>query len=266
MSTESIFEIYAVRYGHHDRNASENFIGGDAHNQPMPLDYFVWAVVGPTKTYLVDTGFDLAASRARGRTLLRPVEEGLRAIGIDHATVSDIIISHMHYDHAGNRDLFPAATYHLQDEEMAYCTGRCMCHGMFNHAFDPADVQSMVGKIFDRRVHFHDGVSEIEPGLTVHRVGGHTRGLQVVRVKTKRGWVVLGSDASHFYANFEQYRPFPVVDNVADMMAGYDTMRALATSVRHIIPGHDPLVLDRYPRARADIADIVRLDETPTEY
>jgi glyoxylase-like metal-dependent hydrolase (beta-lactamase superfamily II) len=266
MSTESLFEIYAVRYAHHDRNASANFIGGDPHDEAMPLDYFVWAVVGPHKTYLVDTGFDRAASLARGRQLLRPVAEGLEAIGIDHATVSDIIISHMHYDHAGNRDLFPAATYHLQDEEMAYCTGRCMSHGIFSHAFDPADIQSMVGKLFDKRVRFHDGESEIEPGLTVHRVGGHTRGLQVVRVKTRRGWVVLGSDAAHFYANFEQYRPFPVVDNVAQMVAGYDRMRALATSERHIVPGHDPLVLQRYPRARADIADIVRLDESPADY
>jgi len=141
-----------------------------------------------------------------------------------------------------------------------------MCHPVFNHAFDPVDIQSMVGKVFAGRVRFHDGEHQIEPGLTVHHLGGHTRGLQIVRVKTKRGWVVLGSDASHYYANFEQYRPFPVVDNVAQMIAGYDRMRALATSIRHIVPGHDPLVLERYPRARADIADIVRLDEDPIAY
>lgn len=266
MSTESTFEIHAVRYAHHDRNAAENFLGGDPHDLPMPLDYFVWAVIGPHKTYIVDTGFDMVASRTRQRRLVRPVEEGLRAIGIDHAAVTDIIISHMHFDHAGNRELFPAATYHLQDSEMAYCTGRCMCHPMLNHPFEPADVQSMVGKVFDGRVRFHDGDSQIEPGLTVHRVGGHSRGLQIVRVKTKRGWVVIGSDASHFYANFEQYRPFPVVDSVADMLAGYDRMRELSTTIRHIIPGHDPLVLDRYPRSLPGIADIVRLDETPTDY
>jgi len=135
-----------------------------------------------------------------------------------------------------------------------------------NHSFDIKDVQAMIGRIYAGKVAFHDGHGEIEPGLTVHRIGGHTRGLQVVRVKTQRGWVVLGSDAAHFYANFEQYRPFPVVDSVADMMAGYDRMRALATSIRHIVPGHDPLVLDRYPRAREGIADIVRLDLEPVVY
>lgn len=266
MSVEQLFDIHAVRYGHHDRRVTDNFLGGDPHDAPMPLDYYVWAVVGPERTYLVDTGFDAAAGRARGRQLLHPVEDGLAAIGIDPAAVADIIITHMHYDHAGNRDLFPNATYHVQDEEMAFCTGRCMCQPALNHSFAAADVQSMVGKVFDGRVRFHDGDSQIEPGLTVHRVGGHTRGLQVVRVKTRRGWVVLGSDASHFYANFEQYRPFPVVDSVAEMLAGYDRMRELATSIRHIVPGHDPLVLDRYPRSRPDLADIVRLDQPSTDY
>jgi len=162
--------------------------------------------------------------------------------------------------------MFPLATYHVQDLEMAFCTGRCMCHPHMNHSFDVADVKAMVGKVYDGRVRFHDGDSEIEPGLTVHLVGGHTRGLQIVRVKTQRGWVVVGSDAAHFYANFEQYRPFPVVENVADMLAGYDRMRQLATSIRHIIPGHDPLVLSRYPAARLGLADIVRLDRDPIQY
>jgi len=266
MSTESLFDIYAVRYGHHDRNAAANFIGGDPHDLPMALDYFVWALVGPTKTYVVDTGFDAATGLQRNRQLVRPVEDGLKAIGIDPATVTDVIISHMHFDHAGNRDMFPLATYHVQDLEMAFCTGRCMCHPHMNHSFDVADVKAMVGKVYDGRVRFHDGDSEIEPGLTVHLVGGHTRGLQIVRVKTQRGWVVVGSDAAHFYANFEQYRPFPVVENVADMLAGYDRMRQLATSIRHIIPGHDPLVLSRYPAARLGLADIVRLDRDPIQY
>ena len=72
-------------------------------------------------------------------------------------------------------------------------------------------------------------------------------GLQVVRVATRRGWVVLASDASHFYANMEQIRPFPIVWSVADMVDGYRKLRALADSPAHIIPGHDPLVLQRYP-------------------
>ena len=257
------YELYAIRYGHLDRNAAANFIGGDAHDGPMPLDYFVWAIVGRDRTIILDTGFDAATAVRRQRQLLRPVGEGLKMIGIDPDSVQDVILSHMHFDHCGNHDLFPRARYHVQDAEMAYCTGRCMCHNVLRHPFDYADVASMLAKLFAGRVTFHDGASELAPNITLHRVGGHSKGLQVVRVLTRRGWVVLGSDASHFYANFEQNRPFPVVESVTDMLDGYDTMRRLASSGQHIIPGHDPLVLARYPAALSGVPDIVRLDLDP---
>jgi glyoxylase-like metal-dependent hydrolase (beta-lactamase superfamily II) len=123
----------------------------------------------------------------------------------------------------------------------------------------------MVGRVFTDRVVFHDGESELAPGLTLHRVGGHTRGLQVVRAHTRRGWVVLASDAAHFYANWQQRRPFPIVDDIPRYLAALDRIEALADSPRHVIPGHDPLVLQRYPRALPDVADIVRLDVDPMD-
>lgn len=257
------YEIYAVRYGHLERNAAANFIGGDEHDGPMPLDYFVWVIKGEARTFLLDTGFDKATGLRRQRQLVRPVEVGLAALGIQTGDVEDVIISHMHFDHAGNLDLFPNARFHIQDAELAFCTGRCMCEPFLRHAFDEKDVASMIGKVFTGRACFHEGDEEIAPGISLHLLGGHTKGLQAVRVRTQRGWVVLGSDASHFYANFEQRRPFPVVENVADMLAGYERMRALATSAKHIIPGHDPLVLARYPAARAGLEGVVRLDLEP---
>ncbi len=257
------YEIYAIRYAHLDRTARHNFIGGDEHDLPMALDYFIWAIVGDNGTYLLDTGFDEPMGQKRGRQIVRPVDQGLRAVGIDPASVQNIIISHMHYDHAGNRDMFPNARYHIQDSEMEFCTGRCMCQEYMRHAYEPGDVGAMVERVFADRVCFHDGDSEIAPGISVHHVGGHTRGLQITRVKTKRGWVVLGSDASHFYANFEQRRPFPVVENVAEMIAGYDRMAELASSPKHIIPGHDPLMLVRYPAFKEGLDGVVRLDANP---
>jgi glyoxylase-like metal-dependent hydrolase (beta-lactamase superfamily II) len=185
-------------------------------------------------------------------------------IGIDPDSVKDVIISHMHYDHTGNNDLFPNATYHLQDREMAFCTGRCMCHSQLRRSFEEDDVTAMIGRLFRGRVQFHDGTDELAPGLTVHHVGGHTAGLQVVRVKTARGWVVLAADASHFYANFEQMRAYPTVYNVGDMLEGFATVRRLGTSLQHVVPGHDPLVFARYPAAKPGLEGIaVRLDVAP---
>jgi glyoxylase-like metal-dependent hydrolase (beta-lactamase superfamily II) len=258
------YEVYAIRYAHHERRASDNFIGGDPHDGPMPLDYFVWAIKGRAGTYVLDTGFDPGMAERRGREFLGDPGEGLRAVGVDPAAVEDVIVSHMHYDHAGNHALFPNARYHIQDREMAFCTGRCMCHPAMRAPFEPEDVVAMVRRVFEGRVRFHDGAAELAPGLTVHHVGGHTMGLQVVRVWTRRGWVVLASDAAHLYANIEQGRPFPIVHNVADMLEAFETVRRLASSPGHVVPGHDPLVMARYPAPRPELeGKAVRLDAEP---
>lgn len=264
MSALEPYELYAIRYAHHDRRASENFIGGDPHDGPMPLDYFVWAIVGQSKIFVLDTGFDAEMAKKRKRELLRNPGEGLKAIGVDPAKVEDVIISHMHYDHCGNYDLFPNARFHLQEREMQYGTGRYMCHPTMRFPYEADDVVALVRKVFAGRVQFHDGQSEVAPGLSLHHVGGHTMGLQVARVWTRRGWVVLASDASHLYANMNQGRPFPIVFNVGDMLEGHKTLQRLASSPNHVIPGHDPLVLKRYPAARPELEGaIVRLDLEP---
>jgi glyoxylase-like metal-dependent hydrolase (beta-lactamase superfamily II) len=258
------YRVFAVKYAHHERRSSENFIGGDSHDVAMPLDYFVWVVAGATRTFVVDTGFDAEQAAQRRRTITRPVADGLRAIGVDPASVQDVIVTHMHYDHAGNRGLFPHARYHIQDREMAYCTGRCMCHPHMNQPFEPEDVTSMVRRVFAGRVAFHGGDAELAPGVSVHLIGGHTNGLQCVRVRTAAGWLVLASDASHFYANMEQRRPFPIVYNLGDMMDGYARLHALADAPQLVVPGHDPAVLARFPAAsREHEGWSARLDAGP---
>jgi glyoxylase-like metal-dependent hydrolase (beta-lactamase superfamily II) len=258
------YEIYAIHYGHHDRKAHENFIGGDPHDDSsMPLDYFVWAIVGEERTFVLDTGFAPEMATKRGRQLIRPVAEGLKAIGIDPAQVRDVILSHMHYYHAGNIPLFERARFHIQDAEMEFVTGRSMCHAVMRQAFEAEHVSHMVHRIFDERVQFHDGQSELAPGITLHKVGGHTKGLQVTRVKTRRGYVVLASDASHLYANMERRHPFPIVVDVDDYLEAFTTIRNLASSEAHVVPGHDPLVLARYPLAKACLSGVVRLDAEP---
>lgn len=262
--TSDTYQLYALRYGHHPRKAAENFIGGDDHTSDMPLDYFVWAIVGDKKTFVLDTGFDPEVARRRGRITTRPIEEGLKAIGVEPGGVEDVVISHMHYDHAGNLGAFPNARFHIQDAEMAYCTGRCMCHAIMRMPFEAQDVAAMVHRVFEGRVQFHEGTAELAPGITLHKLGGHTKGLQVMRVKTERGFVVLASDAAHLYANLDRNHPFPVLADVGDYLEGLNTVRTLATSLDHIIPGHDPMVLTDYPAARAGLEGVVRVDLAPS--
>jgi len=258
------YEVHAVKYAHHQRSARFNFLGGDPHDGPMPLDFFVWVVRGPAGTFVIDTGFSAETAKIRSRELIRCPTEGIKLLGLDAAEVSDVVITHLHYDHAGNLDKFPNARFHLQDKEMSFATGRCMCHEPLRHAFSVEDICLMVRHVFGGRVRFHDGCGTLAPGLSVHHIGGHTAGLQAVRVWTKRGWVVLASDASHFYANMKETRPFPIVLDVMKMIEGYDVLRSLADSEEHIVPGHDPLVLRQYPPSAPGLEGIAcRLDVAP---
>ena len=259
------FNLFAIRYAHHPkRSAAENFIGGDPHDEASPLDYFVWVAQRSDRVFLVDTGFGEAAAKARQRQLLRAPAEGVRALGLDPGEIGDVIITHLHYDHAGTLDAFPHARFHVQDREMQFATGRCMCHPAMRHAFDVEDVTALVRHLFAGRVAFHDGDEELASGLSVHRIGGHTAGIQCVRVLTRRGWVVLASDTSHLYANMEQGRPFPIVFNVAEMLDGHKRLHQLVASPRHIVPGHDPQVMKRYLAPGRELDGIVvRLDAEP---
>jgi glyoxylase-like metal-dependent hydrolase (beta-lactamase superfamily II) len=266
MEGRECFEVFAIRYGHFaGRKARENFLGNflgeDPHDSPMPMDFFVWLAKGPRTTWVIDTGYSPEAAARRKRVILKDTSESLRELGVDPATVKNLIVTHLHYDHVGNFALFPAATFHLQDREMSYATGRHMAYSRFRAGYEVDEVVAMVRQVYAGRVRFHDGDVELVPGLSLHRVGGHTDGLQVVRIWTKRGWVVLASDALHYYANMEK-APFPDVFHVGDMMEGFTRMRELADSDAHIVPGHDPLVLTRYPAVSPEHAGmIVRLDE-----
>ena len=260
------FEIYAIRYAHHgNRHPGENFLVADPHEFASDLDYFVWVLRRGDSSFVVDTGFSQQAAARRQREWLRCPAESLRLLGIDASQVSDVILTHLHYDHAGNLDRFPRARFHLQDDEMAFATGRSMGHQTLRAPFDLSNTLEMVRLVYSERAVFHDGDAELVPGLTLHRVGGHSAGLQVLRVWTRRGWVVVASDASHLYANFEQRRPFPVAFNVGEMLEGFKLLDRLAESPEHIVPGHDPLVMKYYPPAKPELEGVVvRLDVAPS--
>ncbi len=263
-ATTETYEVYAIRYATRGARRRDNFIGGDPHDAEMPLDYYIWLVRNPQRTVVIDMGFTAEVAQRRKRDYLRTPREGLALLGVDSTTVRDVIVTHLHYDHVGSYADFPAARFHIQDDEMAYATGRYMRHSRFSHGYEVEDVVGMVRMVFKDRVAFNTGSAEVAPGLSVYRIGGHTRGLQCVRVFTRRGWVVLASDASHFYEHMEQTRCFPTVFNVGEMVDGYEILKRLADSGEHIIPGHDPQVMKRYPAPSAQLEGIaVCLDVAP---
>jgi len=262
------YEVFALRYATTDpeRRAAENFIAppADLHDAAMPLAYYVWAIRGGGQIVVVDTGFGAEAADRRGRRLLHRPVDLLAKAGMEAASVQHVVLTHLHYDHAGGLDAFPTATFHLQDREMAYATGRYICHPHIRAPFDVGDVTAAVELAYGGRVRFHDGEATLLPGITLHRIGGHSDGLQVVRVMTRRGPLVLASDAFHFSKNRLLGSPFPIVLHVGEMLQGFRTCEELAGGDESLlVPGHDPDVLTRWPRLDADCPDIVRLDLPP---
>ena len=240
--------VYALKYA--DRNSrtrADSFLDDDHPTAPHGMDYFVWVLDNGTRQIVVDTGYEAEEAARRGRPILRDPAQSLHVLGLQASNVDTVIITHMHYDHAGGLVRYPRATFHVQSSEMAFATGPCMCDPELRAPYTAEHLCDLIRHLYAGRVQFHDGDAEIAPGVSVHRIGGHSRGLQAVRVKTQSGPLCLASDAAHYYENFEAGKLFPIVVDRAEMQAGFARITALGGSPDRVIPGHDPLVRTRFP-------------------
>ena len=258
------YEVFALRYATREAQRRDHFIGGDPHDGPMPMDYFVWVAVGRSGAYVIDTGFTREMALERKRTFLRCPIDSLALLGVEAASVRDVILTHLHYDHVGNFHKLPNARFHLQEREMAYATGKYMRYPKLGHSFHVEDVVGIVRLNFKGRVEMYSGEVDIAPGITLHPTYGHSHGLQSVRVHTKRGWLVLASDATHFYENMRTNRPFTTAFHIGEMLDAFRTLERLAPTPRHIVAGHDPYVMKECPAPKGSLEGIaVRLDAEP---
>lgn len=241
-------EIYAVKFAEYVGTKGSYFLGApaDAHETPWPIDYFVWLIRTDAGDIVVDAGYNATVARARGRTHLRAPADGLRLLGVDPATLPLMILSHFHYDHVGDLAPFEHARFVVQDREMAFWTGRYANRPQFRHVIEISDMHDLLQANYDDRIIWVDGDEEIAPGVEVCLVGGHSPGLQSVRVQTAGGTVVLAIDASHFYANIEGDAPFAILHDLAGMYGAFDRLKRLAGPGGTIVPGHDPEIMRRF--------------------
>lgn len=250
------WEVIALRYASKKLPASHALLDPDPHECEHQLDYFVWLCRNGERTVLVDTGFDRIEGESRGRVMqIHPVD-ALARIGVAAADITDIFITHLHYDHAGNLKYFPNATIHLQDSEMIYATGRCMCHARMRKPFAVADVTTAVELVYRDRVRFHDGDYRLFPGLQAKHVGGHSKGLQILVVDGDAP-LVIASDAVHLRKYLQTDEIFPMFSNYLETVEGYRVLREMMGEGAEILPGHDPDVVTLYPRVEPDWEDAV---------
>ncbi len=247
---QSLWRVLAVRTGTRQTTRSDVYLNYHLYGQPdgpATVDYFFWILQSDASTVIVDTGFNEHAGRKRGRTLLLQPREALRTLDIDPDSVEDVIVTHGHYDHIGNVDLFSAARIHMTASEYAFWTSPMARHTQFSFYAEPKELDHLEQCNEQGRLHLFSGSVDIAAGIRADEVGGHTPGQAVVRVATTTGPVLLASDAVHFYEELEKDMPFTAVSALPAMYAAFESIRREAeTQSVTVVPGHDPDVMTRF--------------------
>ena len=251
------YEISAVRYGVLERFPVAALVAGADTSRRADIALMVWLARAPGgRNVLVDAGFyrDKFVRRWHPTQYERP-SAALARVGLRPEDVSDVIISHVHWDHLDGVDLFPRARVWIQRSEYEYYVdgaGRPRAP-----AIDSADAAMLAGLSRDGRIELIAGDStEILPGITVYTGGKHTYASQYAAVRTASGVVILASDNAYLYENLEQHRPITqTLDSLSNLRA-QERMHRLASAPRLIVPGHDPAVFVRFPAPGGGVARI----------
>ncbi|WP_433273117.1 N-acyl homoserine lactonase family protein [Pseudonocardia xinjiangensis] len=256
------YEVLAVRYGTRLARKAENYLNFHVYGEPdedLPMDYFFWVVRDGDRTIVVDCGFSAEAGRRRGRTQLADPGDALMALGIDPGSVSQLVVTHAHYDHIGNLERFPAAEIVIARREYEFWTGPYAARPQFAHSTEAIELDRLAAAGEQGRLRLVEKTLDLAPGFELVVVGGHTPGQLVAQVAVDGedggpGAVILAADALHFYEELERDRPFFVVADLVDMYRGFDLLREMSADPgRLLLAGHDAAVPDRFPGRLPDM-------------
>ena len=251
------WRAYAIRYATIPGFPVRALIAGADSTRKLDIAMMFWLLQGPGGRHvLVDAGFYrpkfLEAWKPAG--FVRP-SEALARFGVSPDSVTDVIISHVHWDHLDGADLFPAARIWIQRAEYAYYVGE---DGRPAHAaIDSLDAAMLSRLMKAGRVSLVEGDrQEIMPGLTAYTGGKHTFASQFVSVRLARGTAVIASDNVYLYENLDRHRPIAQTLDSTSNLAAQDRMTRIASAPRLIVPGHDPAVFQRFHGAGAGAVNI----------
>lgn len=256
---KAVYEVYAIRYATLPDFPVAGLVKGAERSRKMDIAMMVWLVKGNGKNILVDSGFyrDQFFKEWKVKDFMKP-SDALSQVALKPEDVTDVIITHMHWDHADGMDLFPKARIWIQRDEYAYYTGEAWQQPRTHGGIEPDDVMALVKLNMQGRVTLVNGdAQEIIPGITCYTGGKHTWQSQFVSVDAKVGKIVLASDNMYLYENLEKHVPIAATFDAESNLHAQDRMKEIAASPKLIIPGHDPAVLEKFPRVSERV---VRVD------
>jgi glyoxylase-like metal-dependent hydrolase (beta-lactamase superfamily II) len=269
-ATAPVYEVFAIRYASIPDFPVSALVTGADPTRKFYIAMTIWLIRGNGRNILVDSGFyrpqffkqfKVAGFMKPSEAIAQP---GIMPAGqpaLKPEDITDVVITHMHWDHADGMDLFPKARIWLQKDEYTYYTGPAWQEKGNHGGIDSDDVLATVKLNLDGRMGLVNGdAQEILPGITCYIGGKHTFQSQFVGVNTKAGIVILASDNMYLYENLEKHVPIAQTFDAASNLRAQDRMKQLAASPRLIVPGHDPLVFEKFPKASAGNDRVVKIE------
>ena len=253
------YEVYAISYGVIPDFPVSGLVAGADPSRKLDIQMMVWLLKGPNgANILVDSGFyrDKFFKQWKVKGFIKP-SEALARVGLKPEDITDLIITHMHWDHADGMDLFPKARVWIQQEEYSYYTSEAWQPKGNHGGVDQDDVMALVKLNTEGRVRLVKGDDqEVAGGIKVYTGGRHTYASQYVGVNTKGGTIVIASDNCYLYENLDKHAPVAQTWDAASNLKAQDRMKQLASNSRLIVPGHDPSVFTRFPAPGNGVAKI----------
>lgn len=258
-SPRPVYEVYAIRYAVLPNFPVAGLVKGADTARKLDIAMMVWLIKGNGRNILVDSGFyrDQFFKQWDVRDFVKP-SEAITQAGVKPEEITDVIITHMHWDHADGMDLFPKAKIWIQKDEYNYYAGEAWQQPRTHGGIDPDDVMAIVKLNTEGRVGLVNGdAQEIIPGITCYTGGKHTWQSQYVSVDSRAGKIVLASDNMYLYENLDKHLPIAATLDADSNLRAQDRMKQIAADPKLIIPGHDPAVFEKFPK----VADrVVRID------
>jgi glyoxylase-like metal-dependent hydrolase (beta-lactamase superfamily II) len=252
------YEVYAIRYATIPNFQVSGLVAGADPTRKMDIAMMVWLIEGNGRHILLDAGFyrDQFMKQWKPVDYQRP-SEAIARVGLKPEDITDVIVSHLHWDHADGVDLFPKARTWIQKDELEYYAGSAWQSRGTHGGVDPEDVLALVKLNTQGRVGLVNGdAQEILPGISCYTGGKHTYASQFVTVRTAAGTVVLASDNMYLYENLEKHAAIAQTLDAESNLRAQDRMKQLAAEPRLIVPGHDPAVMTRFASLQPGVAKI----------
>jgi glyoxylase-like metal-dependent hydrolase (beta-lactamase superfamily II) len=255
----TVYDAFAVRFGILPAFPVSGLVAGAEPSRKLDIPVMVWLLKGSNgRIVLVDSGFyrQKFLDQWKPRDFRTPAA-AVEAAGVKPDAVTDIIISHAHWDHVDGVDLFPNATVWIQREEYRYYTGEAWQARNTHGGIDADDMAALLRVNTQGRLRFVEGDDqEIIPGIRCYTGGKHTWASQFVSARLAAGTAVLTSDNVYLYENLEKHAAIAQTLDAASNLRAQDRVRALASDPRLIVPGHDPAVFERFDRVSDGIVHI----------